>query len=148
MVRKAEKLSQRSARRAQDLFSVPWDQIDRSVVSAVPVNELKEEVREYQRLLQQRIVVERNGPGDDAPGRYRLVGPGIAVLVGGLLALPSVGVDAPVALNDAVALALGLVGLAGVIGGCLLGVRWLVRVARAKRSSWPWIKSVRRDPWE
>ena len=139
VVRKAEKLSHRSARRARDLFSVSWDQIDRSVVSAVPVNELKEQVREYQRILQQRIVVERNGPGDHAPGKYRLVGPSFAVVVGGLLALPSVGVDTPVPLNDAIALVLGL---GGVIGGCFFGVRWLVGVARAKRSRERWSQSI------
>ena len=61
VVHKAEELSERSAGRSRDLFSVPWDQIDRSELSAVPVKELREQVRKYggfrnRKSLSQRTV--------------------------------------------------------------------------------------------
>ena len=139
--RKTEKLNERSTARARELFSAPWDQIDRSEVSAVPVNELREQVREYQRTRKKRVDAESGGPGDNAhpPGRRRLVGPGFAIVVGGLLSLPSVGVDTPVPLDDAISLALAI---GAVIFGGVLGVLWLGRVARANRVRAEWSQRI------
>ena len=96
-------------------------------------------MRKYQGVVGRRVGVEKRGPGDDAPEKHRLAGPSLAVVLGGLLSLPSVGVDIPVPLDDAIAVVLGIVG---VIVGSFFGACWLVWTARAKRSRERWSQRI------
>ena len=139
--RRADALNVRCRDHAKDLLSVSWEQVDRSNVSAVPVGELEERVRKYQGISKQRVDDEDSGPEDGAlrPGRGRLVVAVTAVVVGGLLLLPAVGLDTPVPLDDVFAWALG--GSA-VIVGFFLGTRWRAEVGRADRASARWSKRV------
>ena len=96
-------------------------------------------MRQYQGISKQRCDSEESGPGDGArrPGRRRLVLPGTAFVLGGLLTLPSVRVDIPAPL-DAIALAFGI---GAVIVAIFLGRRWRFQVKTADQVGAQWSES-------
>ncbi|NNM32250.1 MAG: hypothetical protein HKO53_04265 [Gemmatimonadetes bacterium] len=116
---------------AQDLFSVFWDDVDRSALELVPTGELRERVRRYQATREGRRIAEETGrrerpPGAEPPPPNRLVAAGV-----------SGGLGLVFLLIHAFATSSTLVLVPGVVGATLavmLGVHWWEQHTRAKRS--------------
>ena len=115
---------------AQDLFSVFWDDVDRSALELIPTGELRERVRRYQTTREGRRIAEETGrrerPGATAPPTSRLAAAGVSGVLG-IILLTIYALARPLTLI----LVLGVVGVTLAI---MLSWYWWEQNARAKRS--------------
>ena len=112
-------------KRGEDLFSVPWSDVELDDLAAVPADGLREAVQEHRAVREQRRIAQERERDDRSPklsatmrpGRGRMA-LGMILLFTGLLAavvtLPAVGLTLPV--DDTMALRIGaIVAIAGFV---------------------------------
>ena len=112
------------------LFSVPWNEVGRDEIAAVPTARLREAVREYEASRERRRIAQASLRDDESsrlpvalrPGRGRLAVGFVLLLAGAALAaltMPAVGIEIP--LDDLIALR---AGAASAIAGFILLAMW------------------------
>lgn len=134
-----ERLDERVAEHARELFGVAPGEVDREALALVPLEKLRRRVRKFKRAREDRRIAEENlrtGGGIGLPvtlrpGRGRLVTGVLLLLLGIAVAavtMPQVGVALP--LSDAFALRVGAVA---AIGGFILMILWWDADRRARQ---------------